>query len=69
MLLECIHIHLISEELSNMADYVFVSKEHARFSGFESMEEATEGFTDRLKTGSVNLICYATDNDSCYEHA
>ena len=52
-----------------MADYVFVSKEHARFSGFESMEEATEGFTDRLKTGSVNLICYATDNDSCYEHA
>ena len=39
--------------LVDMADYVFISKDYARFKGFSTKEETVEGFATRCRPGYV----------------
>jgi hypothetical protein len=41
----------VLKELLPLGDVVFISKEFAKFSGYQSMEEAVKGFSTLVKFG------------------
>ncbi|XP_064652079.1 ketohexokinase-like isoform X2 [Lineus longissimus] len=50
--------------LQDMADYVFISKDHAMFRGFQTAEEAVDGFHRLCRPGAA-VICAWGEKGAC----